>query len=114
MAAELEQARDAVAVGTVSAAETTIGPVGFAETISTCTRSAGSAQPPPYPSPISASASRKNPSPTRTLMKPGPATSADATSSRAAIVSAYSCASSRGGRPTAFADRRAMFVAKSP
>ena len=33
---------------------TVIGPVGFAETISTCTRSRGSAQPPPYSGSISA------------------------------------------------------------
>ena len=47
-------------------------------------------------------------------MNPGPATSADATSSSAAICSAYSCASSRGGRPTVLAERSATFVAKSP
>ncbi len=47
-------------------------------------------------------------------MNPGPATSAEATSSSAAIVFAYSCASSRGGRSTAFAERMATLVAKSP
>ena len=47
VAGELEQPRDRVAERAVARAETMIGPVGLAETISTCTRCAGSAKPPP-------------------------------------------------------------------
>jgi hypothetical protein len=42
-----EDARDRVAIRPLRAEATVTGPVGLAETISTCTRSTGSANPPP-------------------------------------------------------------------
>ncbi len=56
------------------AAATVIGPVGFAETISTWTRSRTAAEPAPYASPastISASASRNQSAERNRLTKPG-------------------------------------------
>jgi hypothetical protein len=67
------------------AAETTIGPVGFAETISTCTRSRRSRNPPPKPgSSASASAFENHESARNRLTNPGPATSALSTSGSSA------------------------------
>ena len=78
-----------------------IGPVGFAETISTCTFSGRSAEPPPNAAPassISASASPNQSAASQKLTKPGPATSARSISSRPSAAAASSSPSSRGER----------------
>ena len=91
------------------AAETTIGPVGLAETISTWTRSRRSAEPAPKPEPASRISAERLSEPARQqerLRKPGPATSARSTTGRAAPrrrapprARAAACAS--GARPRA-------------
>ena len=91
-----------------------IGPVGFAETISTCTRSFASAEPPPYSMPaasISASASRYQSRASQRLTKPGPAISARSTCGSAAACSTSSSAIARGACRRVPASCIATFVA---
>ena len=96
------------------AAETTIGPVGFADTISTCTRSLTAAEPLPYASPaasISASASPYQSRASQRLTNPGPAISARSTCGSVVACSASSSAIARGASRRAPARRIATFVA---
>ena len=91
-----------------------IGPVGFAETISTWIRSFAAAEPLPYASPaarISASASPYQSRASQRLTKPGPAISARSTCGSAVACSTSSSAIARGGCRRAPASRIATFVA---
>ncbi len=93
------------------------GPVGLAETNSTCTRSPPPTSTRPKAGPRRSTSSRTRKSQPRAmvkLMKPGPATSTSARRSVSGRWRTMTSATSRGLRPTAGAIPSATLDAKSP
>ena len=112
--AEGEKPCDAVAVGTVPGGDTTIGPVGLAETSSTWIRARARRPASAVVLPHLAECLEEESVSEAEVDEPRPGDLRRLDLVPTPDRAASSSASSRGGLPTSFAVRSATFVAKSP